>query len=91
MKNAFHLFHLNPSFHFKVFKFCPDFFGHEGKRLDMKVKVSFKLMTSETRKQIITIHMLPKISRSIANLTMKFDQLIEFNVRNIFIEKSSKK
>ena len=89
MRNAFHLFHQNPSF--QLFKFCPDFFGHEGKRLDMKVKVSFKLMTSETRKQIITIHMLPKISRSIGNLIMKFDQLIEFNVRNIFIEKSSKK
>ena len=89
MRNAFHLFHQNPSFH--LFKFCPDFFGHERKRLDMKVKVSFKLMTSETRKQIITIHMLPKISRSIGNLIMKFDQLIEFNVKNIFIEKSSKK
>ena len=32
--------------------------------------------------------MFPNISRSKGNQTMKFDQLIEYNMRNIFIEKS---
>ena len=31
---------------------------------------------------------MPNISRSKRNETMKFGQLIEYNMRNIFIEKS---
>ena len=37
---------------------------------------------------IITIHILLIISRSEGNKTMKFGQLIEHNMRNIFLEKS---
>ena len=44
-------------------------------------------MTSQTRKQIIKIHMLPNIPRSKGNKTVKFGQLIEHNMRNIFLEK----
>ena len=32
--------------------------------------------------------MLPNISRSKGNQTMKFGQLIEYKMRNIFLEKS---
>ena len=32
--------------------------------------------------------MLPIISRSKGNQTMKFGQLIDYNMRNIFVEKS---
>ena len=45
-------------------------------------------MTSHTGKQRDAIHILPNISRSKGNQTMKFDQLIECNMRNIFLEKS---
>ena len=45
-------------------------------------------MTSETGKQIIIIHILPNILRSKGNQTMKFGHLIEYNMRNIFLEKS---
>ena len=38
--------------------------------------------------QIITIHKLSHISRSRGNQTMKFGQLIEYNMRNIFLENS---
>ena len=48
-------------------------------------------MTSQTGKQIITIHILPNISRKKGNQTMKFSQLIEYNIRNIFLEKSFRK
>ena len=45
-------------------------------------------MTSQPGSQTITIHILPNISRSKDNQTMKFGQLIEYNMRNIFAEKS---
>ena len=45
-------------------------------------------MTSQPGQQTIVIHVLPKISRSERNQTMKFGQLTEYNMRNIFPEKS---
>ena len=41
---------------------------------------------SQPRKQIIGIHILPNISASKGNQLMKFGQLIEYNMRNIFLE-----
>ena len=43
-------------------------------------------MTSQTRSQTITIHILSDISRSKSNQIMKFGQLIEYNMRNNFPE-----
>ena len=48
-------------------------------------------MTSQPGEQTIPINTLPNISRSKANQTMKFGQLIEYNMRNIFLEKSYRK
>ena len=45
-------------------------------------------MTSQPGWQAIAIHILPNISRSEGNQTMKFGQLIEYNMRNIFVENS---
>ena len=45
-------------------------------------------MTSQTARQIITIHTLANISGSKDIQTMKYDQLIEYNMKNIFLEKS---
>ena len=45
-------------------------------------------MTSQPGQQTIAIHILPNISRSRGNQAMKFGQLIEYNMRNIFVEKS---
>ena len=42
---------------------------------------------SHTGQQINAIHILPNISRSKGNQTMKFGQLIECNI-NIFLENS---
>ena len=44
-------------------------------------------MTSQTGLQAIAIHILPNISQSKGNWTMKFSQLIEYNKRNIFLQK----
>ena len=45
-------------------------------------------MMSKPGKQTITIHILVDFSRSKCNQTIKFGQLIEYNTRNIFLEKS---
>ena len=45
-------------------------------------------MTSQPGSQTIAIHILPNISRSKDDQTTKIGQLIEFNLRNIFLEKS---
>ena len=46
-------------------------------------------MTSQPGSQTIAIHILPNTSRSKSNQLMKFGQLIEYNMRNIFVEKWS--
>ena len=45
-------------------------------------------MTSQTEKQTITIDILLDVSKSKDNQTMKFVQLIEYNLRNIFLKES---
>ena len=45
-------------------------------------------MTSQARKKTIIIHILSNILRSKGNQTMKFGQLIEYIMTNIFLEKS---
>ena len=47
-------------------------------------------MTLQPGRRIIAIHILSNISRSKDNQTMKFGQLIEYNMRNIFRETSYK-
>ena len=43
-------------------------------------------MTSQSGEQSIAIHVLPNISRSKGNHAMKSGQLIEYHMRNIFLE-----
>ena len=76
MKNAY--FTLKALFVLKIFRFLSWPFGHVEKRLDSKDKVSFK----------IEIHIFPNISRSKGNQTTKFGHLIEYKMKNIFLEKS---
>ena len=45
-------------------------------------------MSSQPEKHKIAIHVLPYIWRSKDSQTMKIGQLIEYNIRNIFPEKS---
>ena len=53
-----------------------------------KIRVSFEIYDVTTWLTNNLMHILPNISRSKANETMKFGQLIEYNLRNIFVEKS---
>ena len=48
-------------------------------------------MISQPDLQTIAIHILPNISQSKCNKTMKFGQLIEYNKGNIFLQKLFRK
>ena len=48
-------------------------------------------MTSQAGLQTITLHILASISQSKGNQAMKFGQLIEYDKRNIFLQKSWRK
>ena len=45
-----------------------------------------KSMASQTGQQIITIDILPNISRSKGSQVMKFGQLVKYGIRNIFLQ-----
>ena len=59
--------------------------------LIIKISLTSKFMTSQPGLQTIAIHILPNISQSKGNQTMKFGQLIEYNKRNIFLQKLCRK
>ena len=48
-------------------------------------------MASQTEQYVIAIDILPNISRSEGNQTVKFGHLIEYNMKKKFLEKSSTK
>ena len=87
MKNVFH-FTLKTLLVLKIFKFLSLLFGHVAERLDQKYKVPFKFydvtawLTNNCNTHIA------HISRSKDNHVMKFGQLIEHNMRNIFFLKN---
>ena len=53
-----------------------------------KIMLILKFMTPQPGKQTIAIHIFSNISRSNGNQTRKFSQLIECNMRIIFLAKS---
>ena len=88
MKNTFYVM-LKALFVLKIeIYFFSRLFSHVGRRLDKKAKVNFKIMTSQTGQQTITIYIFSNISRSEGSQAMKLGQFREYNVRNIFLLKS---
>ena len=53
------------------------------------LRLASKFLVSQTWKQVIIIDIMSNISRS-KDQTMTFGQLIKYNMRNIFLEKSYK-
>ena len=86
MKNGCY-FTLKSLFFFRYWNFCPDFFGYVENGLIRKLMLISKIVTSQTGKQIIAIHILSNISRSIDNQTTKNGRFIEYNMRSIFFKK----
>ena len=86
IKNAV-CFMLKALFVLESFKFFPWPFCYIEKRLDKKVMVvNFKIYDVTTGQQTITLHVLPNISRSKGNQAIKFGQLIQYSVKNVFSE-----
>ena len=61
------------------------------KQFDYKDKLDLKIMTSQPGLQTIPVHILPNISQSKGNQTMKFGQLTGHNKKNIFLQKLCRK
>ena len=53
-----------------------------------KIRLISKFMTSQLEKQTIAIYILPNISRAKGIKIITLGQLIQYNMRNIFLEKS---
>ena len=87
IKNSFY-FTSEAIFLLKILEFLSWRFGHIAKRLDKEDEVNFKFcdvtawLTNNRNTHVANI------SRSKGNPTMKFGQLIDCNMRNIFLEKS---
>ena len=85
-ENAFY-FTLKALSVLKKFKFLSWHFCLCGKQLDRETKVNFKISDATNHEQIIAIYILPMIF-SKDNQTIKFGQLIEYNMKNICHQKS---
>ena len=87
MKNAFY-FVFKDLFVLEIFICLSIFFGYVKNGLRRKLWLISKFMTLQTEQQIITIHILPNISRSKGNQAMIFSEIIKYTMRNIFLQKS---
>ena len=90
MKNTFH-FISKALFVLKIYTFLSWLFCHAEDSLIRRLRLTSKFMTSSTVWQITThkwkqVHIFCNISRSKSNHTIKFDQLIQYNLINIFLE-----
>ena len=84
MKNAF----ISPYKLFLFSKFSLDIWVMYKNDLIRNVRIISKFMTPQPGKQITAIHILSNISGSKGKQIIKFDQLIEYSMKNIFLEKS---
>ena len=87
MKNAFY-FTVKALFVLKLFKFLSRLFCRVKKGLIRKIRLIPEFMTSQPDYQAIVMHILANILKSKSNQIMKLGQSIEYNIRNIFLEKS---
>ena len=81
------LFHLKSSLRSQDIYVVMNFWSYRKNCLIRKIRLTSKFMTSQVGLQTFAIHILPNISHSKGNQTMKFGQLIEHNKRNIFPQK----
>ena len=86
MGNAFY-FILKALFILEIFQFFVTSWSCRENDLIRKVRLTSKFMASQPGLQAIAIHMLVNISQSKGNQTMKFSQLIEYNKRDILLQK----
>ena len=86
MKNVFYIT-LKLFLFSRYLNFCLDFLVIQKKGFITKIRLISKFMTSQHGKKIIAMAILPNISRGKGSQTIKFGQLIEYNMRNFFFKK----
>ena len=74
-----------------IYVFIMTFWSCIKNGLIRKIRLTSKFMMSQPGLQTIAIHILPKISQSKGNQTMKFGQLIVSNKRDTFLQKLCQK
>ena len=84
----FFYFMLKALFVLEIFKFLSWIFGYVEKQLDKKIVVHFKTYDATDWAANNYYTHISQISRSKNNHTTRFGQLIEYKMRNIFLEKS---
>ena len=84
MKNILY-FILKTLFVLGIFTFFSCVFVIQKNSLIRKLMLIAEFMASQIGQQIITRHILLNISISKDNQAMRFGQLIEYNLRNIFL------
>ena len=84
MKNILY-FMLKTLFVLGIFTFFSCVFVIQKNSLIRKLMLIAEFMASQIGQQIITRHILLNISISKDNQAMRFGQLIEYNLRNIFL------
>ena len=77
----------NAPFGPEIVTFLSWLFDYVEKRFDKKATLLFEIYNVTDWQQIITIYILPTVSRRKGNQTLKFGLLIEYNMRNILLEK----
>ena len=90
MKNVFY-FTSKALFVLEIFTFLSWLFSYLEKRLDKKTIINFIIYdVTDWTKEIITIRILPNLSRSKDDQAMKFGQLIiKYSVKNKFPSKNN--
>ena len=69
--------------------FSPELFDHLEKRIDKKAKVSFKnFKVTDWETDNYNTPIAQYFKKLLGNHTMKFGQLIEYDMRNIFVLKN---
>ena len=68
--------------------FCPDCCGLTEKQLDKKANANFKIHDIIHWETNNCNTYIAKYLKSRSNQTLKFDQLIEYNIKNVFLGKS---
>ena len=71
--------------------FVTTFWSCRKNNLIRKIRLTSKFMTSQPGLQTISIGISANISQSKGNQTMQFVQLIEYNKRNMFLQKLCRK
>ena len=70
-----------------IYVFVTTFWYCRKTGLIREIRLTSKFMTSQPGLQATAVHILPNISQSKGNQSIKFGQLIEYNKRNIFFQK----